>query len=427
MRAAFFLILAASPAAADLNFCNETDALATVAIGYSDDGTWFSEGWWRLEPGQCRAVIKGDLPKRYYYWRATSASGTLAEGGYSFCTQSGAFTIEGDADCEARGYQSAGFREEDIGEARDYWLSVTSTAAAPPQDQGPGTFGEPYTVVAEFRGCWAVAEELECEFFADDWYYVASEAGPTDLSIIDTLNVFSEGTQLQISGDLISYAGDRAEVMIRDWETVSAPAPQENQGPGTFGEPYTVVAEFRGCWAVAEEVECEFYADGWYYVASEAGPTDPGIIEALNVFSEGMRLQISGDLISYAGDRADVTIRDVEPAPGPAAPPEPTVSINGLMEHMQGFWDSDAGDGYTWIVEGNFLREIYDGNIMRESFFEIAPTCAASDGYGPVIIAWPEPDEGDGPSCYVVTESGPRHLAVWEVVEGNSYSFSYSN
>lgn len=337
MRAALILCVVASPAMADLNFCNETSERASVAIGYNDGGVWTSEGWWRVEPGQCRAVVKGDLSKRFYYWRATSSSGAVAEGEYSFCTEANAFTIAGDEDCEARGYRREKFHEAEIGEATDYSVYVTAGV-----DDGP---------------------------------------------------------------------------------------PQEDQGPGTFGEPITIVAEFRGCWAVSEDIECEFAADGWLYVASEAGPTDPAIMSALNVFSEGMRLQVSGDLISYAGDRADIMIREIDIAP-PADPepdPAPSVSMDGLMDHMQGFWDSDAGDGYAWIVEGNFLREIYDGNIMRESYFEIAPECAASDGQGPVVIAWPEPDEGDGPSCYVVTETGPRHMAVYDVLEGNYFSFSYSN
>ena len=47
------------------------------------------------------------------------------EGDYSFCTQSEPFTIVGDADCEARGYKKERFREENIGEARDYQLTVS--------------------------------------------------------------------------------------------------------------------------------------------------------------------------------------------------------------------------------------------------------------------------------------------------------------
>ncbi len=347
MRAALLILpFIASPAAADLTVCNETETRTSVAIGYGKGDDWISEGWWRIEPSDCRVVIKGKLPKRYYYWRATTSSDTLVEGKFSFCTNSEPFTIVGDKDCAERGFKKARFQEVDIGEASDYKLAVSESSG--------------------------------------------KKAAPKEAK-----------------------------------EPAQAPV-QTDQGPGTFGEPITIVGEFQGCWAVSEDLECEFTADGWSYIASEAGPSPLGVIEALGVFSQGMRLQVSGDLISYAGSRAEIMIRDIEPAPAPAAPPEPRVSASGLIEHMQGYWDSDAGDGYAWIVEGNFLREIYDANIMRESYFEIAATCAASDGQGPVVIAWPEPDEGEGPSCYVVTETAQRHLAVRDVIEGRNISFSYS-
>ena len=345
------LICIGGPAFAGLTICNESNIRATVAIGYKGDKGWISEGWWGVEPGNCRDVVKGDLPKRYYYWRATTKEGPFPEGKYRFCTQPDAFTIVGDEECSERGYSSEMFTEEDIGDAVSH--TVTLLAADAPRTKD-----------------------------------AARKPAPV------------EG---------VGWVPD--------------------QGPGTYGEPLSIVARFGGCWASQEVKECIFSADGWIYVASEEGPTDLGIIDAMDVFPEGMRMQVTGDLISYSGDRAEIMIRNIEAAPETATTPAPppTPSMGGLMDHIQGYWDSDAGDGYTWIVEGNFLREIYDANILRESYLEIAPSCAASNGQGPVIIAWPEPDEGDGPSCYLVTETAQRHLAIYDVIEGRHYSFSYSN
>jgi uncharacterized membrane protein len=341
------LLCFGGPAFAGLTICNESDIRATVAIGYKGDKGWTSEGWWGVEPGDCREVVKGDLPKRYYYWRATTKKGPFPEGKYRFCTQSDAFTIVGDENCGDRGYASELFNEEDIGDALSHTV-ILRPGDAPGDRDAARKFPDP------------------------GW-------GP-------------------------------------------------DNGPGTYGEPLTIVARFGGCWATDEVRECVFAADGWLYVASEEGPTDLAVIDAMEVFSEGMRLQVSGDLISYSGDRAEIMIRDIDAAPEPVAPPPPPrPSMAGLMDHIQGYWDSDAGDGYTWIVQGNFLREIYDANILRESYLEIAQSCAASNGQGPVIIAWPEPDEGDGPSCYLVTETAQRHLAIFDVIEGRHYSFSYSN
>ncbi|MBE1285431.1 MAG: DUF1036 domain-containing protein [Rhodobacteraceae bacterium] len=337
------------PVFAGLTICNESDIRATIAIGYKGDNGWTSEGWWGVEPGDCSVVIKGDLPKRYYYWRATTKAGPFPEGGYRFCTQSDAFTIVGDEDCDARGYSSALFNEEDIGDAVNHTVTLRAQDAPVSKDSS------------------------------------------------------------------------------RKSAPIETPGWGPDNGPGTYGEPLSIVARFGGCWASDEVRECVFAAGEWLYVASEEGPTDLALIDALGVFSEGMRLQVIGDLISYSGNRAEIMIREIEAAPEAVAPEPPRPSMAGLLDHIQGYWDSDAGDGYTWIVQGNFLREIYDANIMRESYLEIAPSCAASNGQGPVIIAWPEPDEGDGPSCYVVTETAQRHLAIFDVIEGRHYSFSYSN
>lgn len=201
-----------------------------------------------------------------------------------------------------------------------------------------------------------------------------------------------------------------------------------DNGPGTYGEPYTIEATFRGCWASAEIQECEFHADGWRYVLSELGPTDPAIIDALNVFDIGMRLSLSGDMITYSGDRADITVRDVQPASAPVpASTGTSLDMAGLMDHLQGFWNSDDGSGYGWAVDGNQLREIFDANIMELYFFELHPECAASGGRGPVLIGYPEYDPSMGPACFLIVETGQRSLAVENVLDGGITSFSYSN
>jgi uncharacterized membrane protein len=355
MRPAFLippLLCLGTPAFAGLSFCNDSDIRATVAIGYKGDDGWTSEGWWGVDPGQCREVVSGDLPKRYYYWRATTKSGPFPEGGYGFCTQTGAFTIVGDEDCEGRGYRRQMFNELDLGDAADHTVRLSAADAPRAKDEA------------------------------------RKSTSPAP---------------------------------------VEAPGWPADNGPGTYGEPLTIVARFAGCWASQEIVSCEFEADGWTYAASEEGPTELAILDSLPVLPEGMRLTVIGDLISYSGSQAEIMIREITEAPELAPPPPPRPAMAGLMDHIQGYWDSDAGDGYTWIVQGNFLTEIYDANIMRESYLEIAPSCAASNGQGPVIIAWPEPDEGDGPSCYLVTETAQRHLAIVDVIDGRSYSFSYSN
>jgi uncharacterized membrane protein len=102
---------------AELRFCNHTNEQVTVAIGYNnlDDNQWTSEGWWTIDPGQCKVPFGGTLKSRYYYYYAESDSGKW-DGDYIFCTQDSKFTIEGSKDCKSRGYSPEGFREIDVGE-----------------------------------------------------------------------------------------------------------------------------------------------------------------------------------------------------------------------------------------------------------------------------------------------------------------------
>ncbi len=113
------------PAAADLEICNNTGYLASVAIGYSSGDTWVSEGWWNIEGGDCATVVDGDLPLRYYYLYAEHDE---VGGGWSdeyyFCTSDNKFTIVGDTNCESRGYNTTGFVEIDTEDALDFTFTL---------------------------------------------------------------------------------------------------------------------------------------------------------------------------------------------------------------------------------------------------------------------------------------------------------------
>jgi uncharacterized membrane protein len=63
-------------ARAELKFCNHTSEQVSLAIGFSspDSGQWTSEGWWTIDPNQCKVPIGGVLKARYYYYYADSDS-----------------------------------------------------------------------------------------------------------------------------------------------------------------------------------------------------------------------------------------------------------------------------------------------------------------------------------------------------------------
>ena len=129
-------------AQAALSFCNRTAVAVEAAFGHRDDEdsttqTWTSEGWWRIEPGQCARVYGEALSQRFYFYYAHAltsvdkdTSPTVWSGKYVFCTDDKAFRVTGDGDCASRNYQSTGFQELDVGaNTRDYTLDFKDGTA----------------------------------------------------------------------------------------------------------------------------------------------------------------------------------------------------------------------------------------------------------------------------------------------------------
>ena len=117
MRLAVYIatavVLASLPsfAQAGMRVCNDTDTDVRVALGYKSDGAWTSEGWWTVDSGDCSMLLGKPLDKTFYYYRAVPTTGAFERGKFDFCTGSSPFTINGDSDCEGRGYKTERFHE----------------------------------------------------------------------------------------------------------------------------------------------------------------------------------------------------------------------------------------------------------------------------------------------------------------------------
>ncbi|MEO0774526.1 MAG: DUF1036 domain-containing protein, partial [Pseudomonadota bacterium] len=72
------LLTLATPAMAELRFCNETNVNASIAIGYLAGDKWTSEGWWTAQPGQCVTTVDAPQPQAFYYWHAVNEVGEFA-------------------------------------------------------------------------------------------------------------------------------------------------------------------------------------------------------------------------------------------------------------------------------------------------------------------------------------------------------------
>ncbi|MDE4131924.1 DUF1036 domain-containing protein [Phaeobacter sp. QD34_3] len=231
-KASFGLLLActATPALAGLEICNDADKSLSVAIGYADGKTWVSKGWWNIDPGACKTPLSGDLKNRYYYYRANASGSPFASGDYTFCTTSSAFTIAGDTECGNRGYETTGFRKLDTGEtAKHFTLTLVNTSdkksdpapapvpapAAPTGVAPAGTYGEPYSNMANLQECYSEGVRT-CSFHADGTKFYVTDDGRTPQFVFSIMGNLDPGTPIQVEGDLEALYDRSADVVLRD-------------------------------------------------------------------------------------------------------------------------------------------------------------------------------------------------------------------
>ena len=129
--AAVLVVGFAGPARADLRICNKTSSRVGIAVGYKDDDTWKTEGWWNLAANACETLLAGPLVSRYYYLYAVDYDRGGEWSGRSFmCTQDKTFTIKGIEDCLKRGFERTGFFEIDTDEQRTWTVQLTEPGRA---------------------------------------------------------------------------------------------------------------------------------------------------------------------------------------------------------------------------------------------------------------------------------------------------------
>jgi uncharacterized membrane protein len=68
--AAFAALAGSVSAHADLTLCNRMSYIVEAAIGLEDKGAVATRGWFRLDPGQCRAVLQGAMQAENLYLHA---------------------------------------------------------------------------------------------------------------------------------------------------------------------------------------------------------------------------------------------------------------------------------------------------------------------------------------------------------------------
>ncbi|MGE0753450.1 MAG: DUF1036 domain-containing protein [Variibacter sp.] len=97
-------MLSAAPAHADLQLCNRTSYIFDLALGLESKGATATQGWFRVNPGDCRTVLTGELnaEKVFVATRALPLYGSaplVQTGGPQLCVANDNFIIAGAQKC----------------------------------------------------------------------------------------------------------------------------------------------------------------------------------------------------------------------------------------------------------------------------------------------------------------------------------------
>lgn len=98
------VVLAASPARAEMTLCNRTSYVMDAAIGIERNAAFSTRGWYRVAPGDCRKVVEDvtDGSQIYLHARTPDVYGTgpSPQGGQvDLCVGEGNFSLANARDC----------------------------------------------------------------------------------------------------------------------------------------------------------------------------------------------------------------------------------------------------------------------------------------------------------------------------------------
>ncbi len=101
-------------------YCNKSDSSVWAAIAMPAEGeAYSSKGWWKLEPGNCSKIIKGELEKDHYYvfgvLEQGAAESPLVGGDKAFCVNGVMFDLSDELTCADQDLEEAMFRRVEIG------------------------------------------------------------------------------------------------------------------------------------------------------------------------------------------------------------------------------------------------------------------------------------------------------------------------
>ncbi|GJL94248.1 MAG: membrane protein [Hyphococcus sp.] len=103
-------------------YCNKTDNDVWSAIAQPEgEKNYTSKGWWKLAPGECSKILKGELQHDHYYIYGVIEEAMnerqITNGQKSFCVNAVMFSVDDKTECSVQELDEASFRRVEIGGA----------------------------------------------------------------------------------------------------------------------------------------------------------------------------------------------------------------------------------------------------------------------------------------------------------------------
>lgn len=128
---------AAKEAKLGLFYCNKTNNPVWSAVAEPEETDFYnSRGWWKIEPGDCAKIIKGELERDHYYVYGVIEEGVneraLNSGERGFCVNAVMFDARNDLTCPDQELDEAMFRRFEIGGSASATFDFTPDMFTPP-------------------------------------------------------------------------------------------------------------------------------------------------------------------------------------------------------------------------------------------------------------------------------------------------------
>ena len=158
------------------------------------------------------------IVNRPYYFMTRSQNWVFAHEDIVFCVTPELFTITGDENCEARGYETERFAKIDTGKTARHHTHFLSGYVS--QLHATDEFGEPYADRVTFQDCPIVDPGAVpfCSFHAAGTKFYVNDDGTTPDYIFRLLETLVPGAPLYVEGELIGIYDTSAEVVLHKAE-----------------------------------------------------------------------------------------------------------------------------------------------------------------------------------------------------------------